>query len=61
MKCPLCNVEMRITSSKNVIENDDTPSVETKLYVVQELSCMNSNCNNYNKVVETIKTELPIG
>lgn len=61
MKCPVCQLEMRISRSRNVVENDDTPDKETKLYRLQELSCMNENCANYDKVVETVKNELPIG
>lgn len=61
MQCPICKVEMRISRSHNVVENDDTPNEETKLYIVQDLSCMNRNCANYEKVVETIRNELPIG
>ena len=61
MKCPLCNVEMRIMRSRNVVENDDTPEAETKLYVEQELSCLNTNCANYEKTVETVRNEIPLG
>lgn len=61
MKCPLCNVEMRIMRSRNVVENDDTPDSETKLYVEQELSCLNKNCANYEKTVETVRNEIPLG
>ena len=61
MQCPLCKLEMRITSSRNVVEHDDTPDEVTKLYSVQDLSCMNRDCANYDKVVETVKNELPIG
>ena len=60
MLCPICQVEMRITNTKNVAEHDDTPDEETKLFVVQELSCVNRECSNYNKVVETIKNELTL-
>ncbi len=61
MKCPLCQVEMRITRSRNIVTNDDTPEQPTRLYVEQEIKCMNKNCDNYDKVVETIRSELPIG
>lgn len=61
MKCPLCQVEMRITRSRNIVKNDDTPDTPTKLYVEQELSCLNKNCSNFQKVVETVQSELPIG
>jgi len=61
MKCPLCQLEMRITRSRNVIENDDTPDRPTKLFYEQEISCLNKNCSNYNKVIETVRNEQPIG
>ena len=61
MKCPLCRVEMRISRSRNVVENDDTPDTPTKLYIEQDLTCLNKNCSNYEQVVETVRNELPIG
>ena len=61
MKCPSCQVGLRITRSRNVVEHDDTPNEETKLFVEQDLSCLNKSCANYNTVVQTIKNEIPIG
>lgn len=61
MKCPLCQVEMRIARSFNTVENDDTPDLPTKLYVVQDMTCVKKDCENYEKTVDTIKTEIPIG
>ena len=61
MQCPLCRLEMRITGTRNVVEHDDTPDVPTKLFIEQDLSCVNRNCENYDKVVETVKSEIPIG
>lgn len=61
MKCPLCQVEMKITQSRNVLENDDTPDAKTRLYIEQDLTCINKSCANYNTVVETAKNEVPIG
>lgn len=61
MKCPLCQVEMRITKCRNILENDNTPDAETKLFVEHELTCLNKNCANYEKVVETVRNEIPIG
>ena len=58
MKCPLCQVEMRITNSRNIVEIDEgTPH----LYFEMDLSCLNKNCENYEKVVYTQKDEQPIG
>jgi len=52
---------MRISRSKHVVENDDTPDEETKLYIDQELMCLNKNCANYEQVVKTVRNEIPIG
>ena len=61
MKCPLCQVEMKISRSRNVLENDNTPDTPTKLYVEQDFTCPNKNCENYEKVAKTVRHELPIG
>lgn len=61
MKCPVCQLELRITRSRNVIENDDRPDAQTKLYVEQELKCLNKNCRNFDKIVDTVRLEQPIG
>ena len=61
MKCPLCNLEMRITKSINRVEHDDTPDEETKLFIIQELTCVNKRCPNFDKVVESVKDEIPLG
>lgn len=60
MKCPLCNLEMRITRSRYVTENDDTPDVPTRLYQEMDMMCKNEKCTNYNTVVETVKEELAL-
>ena len=61
MKCPLCKLEMRITKSRNILVDDDTPDKETKLYVEMDLSCKTPECPNNGKVVQTIREEEPIG
>ena len=61
MKCPVCKMELRISRSRNVVLNDDTPDAETKLYVEQDFTCVNKTCANYETVVETVRNELPIG
>ena len=57
MKCPLCQVEMRITKSRYVVEDEE----EVRLFIEQDMTCVNKYCSNYNTVVETTKTEIPIG
>ena len=46
MKCPKCDIEAKITSSKLVIKDG-------KPYQRMEYSCRNKQCSNYNKVFET--------
>lgn len=58
MKCPLCDIEMRITASRNIVKMEgDVPH----LFIEQDLSCLNEKCENYNTVVETVSNEQPIG
>lgn len=61
MKCPLCNTELRIKKSRNVIENDDTADRQTKLFIEFDMTCGNRNCSNYDTVVDTVRNEQPIG
>ena len=58
MKCPLCQLEMRITKTRNIVEIvEDVPH----LYFESEFSCFTKGCENYEKVVETVRDERPIG
>ena len=52
---------MKIIKSRNVVTNDDTPDEETKLFREMDYSCPNKSCDNNGKVVETVRTEIPIG
>ena len=61
MKCPKCQVELRIIHSRNVLENDNTPDTPTKLFMEQDLTCLNKGCEDFEKVVKTVRNELPIG
>lgn len=58
MKCPLCQLEMRISKSRNIVEIEDNVP---HLYVEMDLSCTNKSCENYNSIVETVRSEQPIG
>ena len=55
MKCPRCKLEMRITSSRTLVEGDDSPDIQTRVYTEQELSCRNPQCDNFERVVETVR------
>lgn len=46
MKCPKCDIEARITSSKNVMKGG-------QLFRRIEYSCRNKNCPDYDKVIAT--------
>ena len=48
---------MGISSSNNVIEVDKE-TLQPKLYLDQELSCRNKQCQNYQKVVTKIRHPL---
>jgi len=60
MKCPLCNVELRITKCRNIVEYDEETH-KPKLFFEQDMSCLNKDCANYEQVVETVRNEQPIG
>ena len=47
MKCPLCNVDMRITSNTLVRRADGTYAHRLRL------SCPSPQCENYKMVVKT--------
>lgn len=59
MKCPLCQLETRITNFRNIVTIDDNNTPH--LYREYESSCMNEKCENYKKVVDTTRDEQPIG
>lgn len=48
---------MGISSSNNVIEVDKA-TMQPSLYLVQELSCRNKQCQNFQKVVTKIRHPL---
>lgn len=73
MICPKCQCLLRITKSYHVAENDATPDKPTKVYHVQELSCMNNSfnqadgdvivskpCPNNGMVLETVRHEIEL-
>ena len=44
MICPKCGVAAQIARAKIVVEGDDSPERETKVYTVQEFVCRNPAC-----------------
>lgn len=53
MKCPLCQTEERITSSKNILK-------EQKLFRRLTYSCQNKNCPNFDKELHKEEIELEV-
>ena len=60
MLCPKCKCELFIGKTRYVAENDNTDEKETKLYVEQDMVCRNKKCDNHEKVIETIRSEMPL-
>ena len=57
MKCPKCNVEMSIKTSKNILDvSGDNP----RLFRKSILTCRNKQCTNYGTDVESVKNELQL-
>ena len=56
MKCPVCQVEMRI--SKTRYKTTQEPTI--RLFAVQTLVCRNRQCENYGAVVEEVTHELSV-
>lgn len=61
MECPLCKVELRILKTRIVLENDNTPDEETKVFSEMEMTCKNKSCANFNKVVQIIRQPMDMG
>lgn len=57
MKCPKCNIVMKIKESKNVL---DTSGEEPKLFRKSILTCRNQSCGNYNEDVSVVRNELQL-
>ena len=49
---------MRIGATRTVVEGDNSPDTETKVYTEQDLVCRNTACDNRDRVVETVRTRL---
>ncbi len=51
MQCPLCKSDCRITNTRTQVVGDNSPDTQTRVYAVQEMSCINQNCQNHMLVV----------
>lgn len=56
MKCPLCQVEMRISRTRY----RTTKEPPIRLFAVQSLVCRNGQCDNFGAVVSDVEHELAV-
>lgn len=61
MVCKVCGCELGATKMRMVVENDNTPDRETKLFTEHDWACHNKRCSEVGKVVETTRTETQLG
>lgn len=54
-KCPIHNQPLYVRALGNVVENDNTPDVETVLYYAQEQYCSVPGCK-YTNVIKHPQT-----
>ena len=59
MKCPKCNVEMRVKAAYRV-RGDTSPNTPTKLLLVQAFFCRSRACENYGRQVCETEHEVPL-
>lgn len=52
MRCPQCDTEMRIMSSRLEVEGDDSPDTSTAVYRVMTFGCINPQCNPKPEPIE---------
>jgi uncharacterized protein YbaR (Trm112 family) len=57
VECPKCKGRLQISNVRLVVENDDTPDVETGVYREQDIACLNKDCEMRGKVVRTVRTK----
>ncbi|MDD2954945.1 MAG: hypothetical protein PHD67_01375 [Oscillospiraceae bacterium] len=55
MKCPVCDLEGTICRCRTEVEGDDSPAAATRVFTVQDVSCRNPQCEQYGKVVHTLR------
>ncbi len=56
MLCPQCRLDLRITNNHRAVTGDKSPYEPTRVYEVQDLTCINPQCANYMTVVTQDKT-----
>ena len=54
MDCPKCPVQAQISRVYTKVEGDSSPDTPTRVYTVQEITCMNPQCPNFNRVINTV-------
>ena len=60
MKCPKCDIEAAIVTTRYVTENDDTADKKTKLFIEQDFACRNPNCTEHETIIGTVRNEIEL-
>lgn len=58
MLCSKCGVELRNENGHYSFTGDDSPDIETKLWMNLDLVCRNKSCADYGKVQSTRQVEV---
>ena len=58
MRCNKCGTEAFINFSEIVVEGDESPETETKVFNVAHYLCRNKACSEYGCEVGTDKTQM---
>lgn len=58
MKCSKCGTEAFIKEAEIVVEGDESPDTETKVFNVAHFVCRNPKCTQYGNEIGTDKTRM---
>ena len=53
-KCPQGHMDLQITKAYPQVTGDSSPDTPTRVYLVQERSCVNPQCPNRGKVLDKV-------
>ena len=59
MRCPQCNTELRIMSSRLEVTGDDSPETPTQVWRVLEMGCVNPQCTKPEPIEERVRIYPP--
>ena len=48
-------MDLQITKAYPQVTGDDSPDTPTRVYLVQELSCVNPRCPNHGRMLDEVR------